>query len=201
MSFIVSAKPQTPPVPEGSYPAVCCGLVDIGTQRVSYKDAEREQKQITVMWELVGETIERPDGTLEPRVISKTYTKSLHERSSLYKDLVSWRGREFTPEELNAFDLRSVLGAPCLLSIVHRKAETGTYANISSIMRLPRGMEAPKGERAPLLFDVEDGAPEELARLPEWLQKRVRDSAEWSAREPASDADFVDADDDGELPF
>ena len=204
MSFIVSAKPQTPLIPEGSYPAVCCGLVDIGTQHVNYKDAEKEQKQITVMWELVGETIERPDGTSEARAISKTYTKSLSERSSLYKDLVSWRGREFTAEEMNAFDLRSVLGAPCLLSIVHRKTDNGTYANISGIMRLPRGMEPPKGERKALLFDVEDCVPEELARLPEWLQKRVRESAEWKAKDLGA-GDFVDAgdftDDDGEVPF
>lgn len=45
MSFIVSAKPQTPLIPEGSYPAVCCGLVYIGTQRVNYKDAEREKSK------------------------------------------------------------------------------------------------------------------------------------------------------------
>lgn len=201
MSFIVSAKPQLPPIPEGSYPAVCCGLVCIGTQRVSYKDAEKEQKQITVMWELVGETVELSDGSVEPRTISKTYTQSLHERSSLYKDLVSWRGREFTGEELNAFDLRSVLRAPCLLSIVHRKTENGVYANISSIMRLPRGMEAPKGEREPILFDVEECETGELSKLPEWLQKRVRESAEWKSK-GLDAADFVDdTDDDGELPF
>ena len=47
MSFIVSAKPQTPPIPEGSYPAVCCGVASIGTQRVNYKGAEKEQEQIT----------------------------------------------------------------------------------------------------------------------------------------------------------
>ena len=45
MSFIVSAKPQIPLIPEGSYPAVCCGLVDIGTQHVNYEDAEREKKK------------------------------------------------------------------------------------------------------------------------------------------------------------
>lgn len=201
MSFIVSAKPQIPPIPEGSYPAVCCGLMDIGTQQVNYKGTEKEQEQIVVMWELVGETVELSDGSVEPRTISKTYTKSLYERSSLYKDLVSWRGREFTPEELGAFDLRSVLSAPCLLNIVHRKTENGTYANISGIMRLPRGMEAPKGEREPLLFDVEGCTSEELGKLPEWLQKRVRESAEWKSK--GLDAgDFVDLDDDeAELPF
>ncbi|WP_396954015.1 phage replication initiation protein, NGO0469 family [Neisseria gonorrhoeae] len=59
----------------------------------------------------------------------------MHSKSQLATDLKSWRGRDFTPEERDNFDLRNILGKPCLLSIAHQESSDGktTYANISAI--------------------------------------------------------------------
>jgi len=42
-------------------------------------------------------------------MISKRYTMSLGEQSTLRKDLESWRGKKFTPEELQGFDLNACI--------------------------------------------------------------------------------------------
>ena len=66
------------------------------------------------MWELPGEEIEI-EGEMKPRAISETYTNSLGEKANLRKMLENWRGRAFTQEEMDGFDLRNVLG----LSLIH----------------------------------------------------------------------------------
>lgn len=206
MSFIIKEEggSRIPPVAEGSYPAVCVGLVDLGLQEQEFEGRKKVSRQVTIIWELVGETIETSEGTL-PRTINKTYTASLHERSGLRKDLKSWRGREFTAEELKGFDLQNILGAPCLLQIVHKNTANGTYANIAAIMSLPKGMPRPVPTTVPTLFDIDaDNAESEFANLPEWLQKKVVDSPTWAERTAGKTANFVEMlnnDDDGELPF
>src|SRR5688572_23018431 len=79
----------------------------------------------------------------KPFLVRRRYTCSLHEKAALRGDLESWRGRAFTDQELQAFDLESLLGVNCLLNILHECRNGSTYANVSSIMRLPKGMPAP----------------------------------------------------------
>ena len=69
------------------------------------------------------------------------YTLSLHENAALRRDLQSWRGRAFTETELAGFDLKTVLGVPCMITLVH--SPDGKYANIQAVAGLPKGMEAP----------------------------------------------------------
>ena len=79
----------------------------------------------------------------KPFVVWKRYTLSLHEKSALRKDLEPWRGRPFTEEELQGWDVESVIAAPCMISVVQNASGGNVYANVSGIMRLPKGMEAP----------------------------------------------------------
>ena len=57
----------------------------------------------------------------KPFLISRRYSLSLHEKSSLRRDLESWRGRAFTQEELRGFDLEVLIGVGCLVSVVHEQ--------------------------------------------------------------------------------
>ncbi|MHA1379626.1 MAG: hypothetical protein ACTSRG_14730 [Candidatus Helarchaeota archaeon] len=44
---------------------------------------------------------------------------SLHAKATMRKFLESWRGKKFTKEELEGFDLQKILGKPCQLQIIH----------------------------------------------------------------------------------
>jgi hypothetical protein len=213
MSLVVNSKGEGskfPPISEGAQRAVCYAVVDIGEQKVVFEKNERSVDQVVVIWELPDEVVETDDGPIV-RTISKTYTKSLHEKSALYKDLRSWRGKEFTKEELDAFDLKNIIGAPCLLNIVHKTKGDNVYANIASIMSLPKGMERPKLTRDPLVFDMDEATEEDVSKLPEWLQRKVKDSLTWKERMLERDAgggsfkgpQFESGDDfdDENLPF
>jgi len=139
MAITASAGPKYEVCPAGSYPAVCCDVVDMGIVKSTYSGKEKRQHKIRIGWQVAEYNAEE-----KPFVVWKRYTLSLHEKSALRKDLEPWRGRPFTEEELQGWDVESVINAPCMISVVQNAAGGNVYANVSGIMRLPKGMEAPK---------------------------------------------------------
>lgn len=125
------------PAPGGSWGAVCCDVVDLGIVESTFSGKAKKQHKIRVVWQIDENML---DG--KPYMVSQRYTLSLHEKAGLRKDLESWRGRPFTEEELEGFDVETVIGAPCLLSVVQAASGGSVYANVKGVMKLPRGMQA-----------------------------------------------------------
>lgn len=119
------------PAPEGTHQAVCVDVIDKGMQNTPFG----QKHKVDVAWQL-GE--KREDGT--PWMVFKRYTLSLNERAWLRKDLESWRGKPFTRDEEHQFDVESVIGANCLISVQHNTNGDKTYANVTSVMPLMKGM-------------------------------------------------------------
>lgn len=126
------------PAPAGTWAAVCVDVVDLGMLKVSFGGKDKTQHKIRIVWQI---SEVRPDN--KPFEVSKRYTLSLHEKAGLRKDLESWRGKPFSQSELEGFDVETVLGVPCMLNIIKQEKGADTYANVTAIMRLPKGMEAP----------------------------------------------------------
>jgi hypothetical protein len=107
-----------------------------------------------------------------PFLMMQNYTMSLNEKARLRLDLQAWRGRAFSAEELKGFDLKTVLGKPLQVSVVH--SADGQYANIGSMMPLGRGMSAltPSGGLIYINSLPEDNAGFEL--LSEKMKERVQ---------------------------
>ena len=127
------------PAPAGSHAAVCVDVVDLGVLTVEWGGKAKKQHKVRVVWQI---DEDREDGT--PFQVHRRYTLSLHEKAGLRKDLESWRGRAFSEQELDGFDVEVLIGVPCLLSVIHSKGNDGSvFANVASIMKLPKGMSAP----------------------------------------------------------
>lgn len=191
------------PAPEGTHIARCVELIDIGTHHGEYQGAPTVRNQVIVRWELPGETIDI-DGKPQPMLVSKFYTNSLGEKANLRADLIAWRGKAFTPEELMKFDLMAVLGKPCLLTVVHN--EKGK-AKVSAVSGLPKGMTCPPQTNPSKAFWIDewngDTNGEPFASLPKGFQELVRQSDEYKEmNSPTGGADRapqgVDTDD---IPF
>jgi hypothetical protein len=187
MPINVSNKTKSDPVPAGTHHAVCYGIIAVGTQP-SEKFTPRQK--IVVCFEIPSERITIKDQDL-PRGISKRYTLSLNEKSSLRKDLQSWRGKPFTQEELNGFDVSKVIGSNCLISVLHSDRAGAIYADISGISALPRQMASVRPENTPLYFNLLESI--DLAKktgntdvnwpseLPAWVQKICSQADEYLA--------------------
>lgn len=121
------------PAPEGLHQAVCVDVVDLGTQSTPWG----EKLQVDLRWQL-----EDVDPETERRfMVSKRYTLSLNEKATLRQHLEAWRGRKFTPQELQGFDLEVLLGVNCQVQVVHVLTEKGNlFANVQAIVPLGKGM-------------------------------------------------------------
>lgn len=207
MSLTVNAnaKSKMPPIPEGTYLAVCGLLVDLGDQ--FNKAYEKITRKVMIGWEIPDVTIE-VNGEEKPRMITNRYTASLNEASTLRKALAAWRGRDFTDEELEGFDLHNIVGTSCYLNIIHRESNGNTYANISSIMALPRKAEKGKLSEPPIVFDLDTASEEDIENLPGWIADIVRSSETYKNRQKIaedlasiSEPKFQVLEDEEDLPF
>jgi hypothetical protein len=175
------------PCPAGSYLARCIRVIDIGTVTSDYQGETKSARKVLLAFEILDEENRRDDGG--PYIISKRYTASLHEKAALRKDLASWRGRDFTPEELKGFDLSAVLGKDAFISVVHTTKDGKTFANLASIMKAPRGMAAPEGTGTEplLLWDLTKPDWDVFAQLSPKLQEQIKASPEFKAlRKPGA---------------
>lgn len=202
MSLIVSSNATGgfAPMEAGTYPAICYGLVDLGEQYSETYD--KWSPKILILFEIPGETLEI-NGEEVSRTMSKSYTMSLNEKAALRKDLASWRGRDFTPEELKGFDLRNILGAPCMVSVIHRERGGKTYADINGIMKLPKSIPVDPPRCKKIVFDLDKSPLSDMEKLPEWIQERIRGSQTYAqriglVREATEQTDDID---DEEVPF
>jgi hypothetical protein len=177
--------------PAGSFSARLYRLVDIGTQTTEWMGKTKMQRKIIAMFELHGEDNDgKPlltnDG--KPLVVSKRYTLSLDEKATLRKDLEAWRGRAFTQEELDGFNLEVLLGKYCMVSITHTEHDGKQYANISSISQIPSALKKlgePKGINELMSFSLDQFDSAKFEKLSEGLQGVIRKSAEYrNAFEP-----------------
>lgn len=161
--------------PAGSFAARCYQIIDLGHQTFEWKGEAKVAPKVRITWEL-NEMMQ--DG--RPFSISKEYTASIGDKANLRKDLEAWRGRPFSSEELRNFSLENVLGAPCLLGVVHKPSKDGSkvYANVGSVMALPKGMAAPELVNPAVKFDIGTFDQKVFDSLSSYVQKKILMSKE-----------------------
>jgi len=163
-----------PLVPEDVHSAVCDMVIDLGLQPGTELYPDPKQK-IYLRWQIpdiqvVYEKDSKP--ATGPAVIGKFYTLSLHEKSNLRPDLENWRGRQFRPDELESFDVATVIGKPCMVQVQHHKNTKGDMrAKVTNIIKVPKTADPAKLTGVAIVYDKENS--EQYEELPEWLQKII----------------------------
>jgi len=161
--------------PAGSFAARCYQIIDLGHQTFEWKGEAKVAPKVRITWEL-----NEPMQDGRPFSISREYTASIGDKANLRKDLEAWRGRPFTATELQNFSLENVLGAPCLLGVVHKPSKDGSkvYANVGSIMALPKGMACPELVNPAVKFDIGEFDQNIFNSLSSYVQKKILMSKE-----------------------
>jgi hypothetical protein len=195
MGIIAKGQDFENPEP-GTHVARCYRVIDLGTQ--FNERWNTRQRKTLIGWELPNDMMK--DGT--PFLIACRYTVSLSEKAYLRRDLESWRGRKFTAEELQGFDLDNVVGVPCLLGIVI--SEDG-YANVTSVAPMMKGQQCPPPITKPQTFDIYNPDMEVMASLSEKMRTIIESSEEWKGRSTAvADSGrptVAEPDFDDDIPF
>lgn len=198
------------PIPADTHVGRCVGVYDLGTQ---YNERwKKHTRKCVLSFELpeVRSEFETEDGEKvnRPRVASKEYGLSLHKKANLRADLVSWRGRDFTPEEENGFDISKLLGQPAMVGITHKVTDKGTFSNVSSISKPHKSIDVPKQELVSRLFsfdeiDTYEAMMDILSEdgFPEWIRKKIESCKEYRALKERASLEIGEEVDSDEVPF
>lgn len=172
--------------PEGVFLARCYKMVDVGTQTETGQFGTKENRKIYLYWELLetvdGDKVFMEDGKTVFSIFN-SYKLSMHPKANLRKQLDSWRGKKFTDEQANEFDVTALLDKFCLLQVDHSKSKDGTkeYANVVNVMN--PGKRTAEAVNEVSSFSIENPDMEVFNELPDWLQSKIEDAPEWEATE------------------
>ncbi len=180
------AKPKLPPVEPGVYLAVCVGVIDLGEQ---YSEKFKNYRnEVQFVWELAGETVE-VDGEQEPRCLSRTFGVAASKKSNLRGFLGGWNGVQYSDEQFRDLDLFGQAGRPCQLNVVLN--DTGEYANVDSVIPLPKGVPAPQAVSPTILWNMDEWSDEKFSALPDWVQEKIKKSTQYQKdHTPTDSVDF-----------
>ena len=193
--------------PAGMHIARCVRFVDLGSSEKIFNGKSKGlMREVLLVFELPEEV----DGD-KPFLVSKSYTWSMYEKANLRKDLESWRGKKFQPEDFgpNGFDTKKLLGVAAMLNVIHAERNDKTYANIASIGPIRKGEVVPPQVHESIYFSLEPGLFDEsvFAKLSERLQQRISQTPEYQkikgdAKEEHSDTLEVPAEEEyDDIPF
>jgi hypothetical protein len=127
MPFMVTNESTYELAPAGLHPAVCVDVVDEGFKATQFG----EKHKVRIVFQ-----IEEQNSKGYRFTVSAWFNLSMHENATLRKFLESWRGRVFAEAEINrppGFDLESLIGKPCAITIKHNESSGKTYANVDAI--------------------------------------------------------------------
>jgi hypothetical protein len=151
--------------PEGQFLGVAVDVVDLGMVRNAAFDKMQHKCALVFQIDEIN-----PD-TKKRYEIAERFTVSMNEKARLRQFLGSWRGKSYTDEEAReGAPLHKLVGVPALLQIEHRQGANGkVYANISSIMRAPKGVtiHVEAYTRSPH-WKKQDAPPPDEAPAPEY---------------------------------
>ncbi len=217
MSFYVEDKGGNfERCPPGMHLARCYRIIDLGTQKSEYMGQTKYLHKVMLGWEIhgtddAGQPLLMKDQ--RPFAIFKNYTLSWSEKANLRLDLQSWRGRPFSQEEMQKFDLKNVLGAFCMLNIIERpgKADGKMYTNVDGVTPVPSIIKQnglPQGVNKTELFNLTDPDMTMFETFSDNLKAKIKSSPEWQKLErqmsvgsaPAA-APAAAADEDDDIPF
>lgn len=168
------AKPKAPPVEPGVYMAVCVGVVDLGEQ---YSEVYKNySNKVKFVWALPGELME-VDGKMEERQLSREFSVATKKTSKLRTFLGSWNSKNYSDDEYMELDLFEQVGKACQLNVVLN--DTGEYANVDSVMPIPKGMPAPTSKTAFFTWDMDKWDDASFEKLPQWTQDQIKKSTQY----------------------
>lgn len=169
--------------PAGVFPARCTRIIELGTTNTEWEGKAKKSRKIAFSFESA-ELMGQDEGEFagKPYLITARFTASLGEKANMRKSLEAWRGRKFTPVELEAFNLHNVLGKPCMVNMVHGNGDQGkVYSNIASMMPLPAGLTAPQAVGPLIFFSLAEFDQKVYDSLTDYYKRAIAESDEYKA--------------------
>ena len=169
--------------PAGTYPGRLIWIVDMGTHETAYNGEKKNRREVRLTWELTELPMSNPEKFF---VVGKKYNATLY-KSNLLATIESMTGQPLSFDASGVFDMKSLLGMPCMITVVHKVDDGTTYANVGSVGPIPTlkgkkiDVDAAHNHLISFGLDPEDWDQDTFDMLPEWMQKIIQTSPEYKA--------------------
>ena len=152
-----------------------------------YQGEPKKKNSLWVYFELPNElAVFNPEKGEEPYSVNIEYNHVPYETAKIMKHINSWRGKALSPQEIDDFDVSTLLEKPCMLTIVHNTSAANgkTYANIASISGMPKGIECPKQVNPTFTFDYNENFDMATMdeNIPQFLQDIMKQTPDWNEK-------------------
>jgi len=137
----------------GVYSGICIDVIDKGWVQTEYQGETKSQHKVRLVWEIDCKTSEG-----ENMVAGRTVTFSMGKNAKLRELLASWRGRDFTAQELGeGFDLERIVGAPAQIVVNEFKTKEGEQRSfVDNVLKADSEKEMVASEGYTRMKDRED---------------------------------------------
>lgn len=153
--------------PPGIHPAVLVGLIDLGTHESNFGGQIKDRHKILLVWELVNEC----DSQGQNFIASQDYTWSLNVKAGLRRVVEGFLGKSIT--DGSEFDLMTLLGAPCMVSLTEGQSGNGRrFIEVTSLSPPMRGLAIGPPTRELFAFHLGalSSSRDEL-KIPDWVPR------------------------------
>lgn len=164
------ATASTTDVEDGTYTAIPYSIIYLGTQK--YLGEEKKSESFNITFELPDVTADF-DGKIKPRVKSTEIGISYTDKSKLPGIVKAITGVNLSEEEIKNFDLDTLLGKPCMISLATNEKGKQKIVTISKLMK---SIKAPKQYNPNSILGYEKATWDKAKfdKLPEWLQENLK---------------------------
>ncbi len=175
-------KSNRPLCPKGTFMARVIRIVYIGTVKTTWKGEEKEIPKLWITWELPTEKAVFKEGEPEmPFIISQEFSHSMGKKSNLRPITENIIGTTLTDDEAYGFDHDELLDKPCQITIVHEVKNENTYANVSAVSGLLKGVTCPSRENELKVLSFDKWDEKYFEDLPKFIKDKIMSSKEYKA--------------------
>ena len=173
--------------PSGTHIARCYKMIHVGTRSYEYNGDPKTKNSIWFYFELPTEmrTFDKENGE-QPLSINIEYNLTFYEAAKLFQHVNTWRGKTLTPQEIDDFEIDSLIGEPCMLSVIHNVSSKNgkTYANITGVSAMPKGIEAPEQINESFIWDYDTNfSIEAFNEFHPFFQDMIKQTPEWDKKQ------------------
>jgi hypothetical protein len=165
--------------------AIMYGIVGLGThKKTKYKSTELiDKREMLFLFELTEDFIEMKDGEEKPMTVNMRITRSMDDRSNLYRFVKNWIGAKYL-EQNEYMDWKKFIGGVGQIELLNKVSQNDRkYTKVENFTRIPKGSPKPTRFNNKFFFDIEDDQPDwdSFLLMPKWVMKIVEESSEWRA--------------------
>lgn len=175
-----TTKTQRELVPEGTHVARIYEYVHLGTQKGEWEGKELIQYKLRFSFEFPTEKrVFSQDKGEQPMSMSYDTALSFHEKSNLRKLIEACYGKKTDAESVN-FDVDTIIGQACLVSVAHKPPKDGiVYAHITGFMPLMKGLTVDAQINQSKMLTFEHWNEELFQSLPQFVKDKITASPEY----------------------